>query len=85
MSENGPKQLLENHAEASGRKGPGMFIPVAGGAAVGNAIRSVAMSGVMQVVGESSGRLQGDIDRLADELAERALQFYIDQGWLKPN
>ena len=81
-TESGLKQLVVGEGTSEGSKKPGMLIPVAGGAVLGNAARSAVVSGGISIVSEATGKLKADINRLVDELAERAVQFYIDRGWL---
>ncbi len=82
MMMTGPQQLVEGKGTSKGGKRPGMLIPVAGGAALGTAATSAVISGSVNIMSETSGRFNTDIKKLAEELGERAVQFYIDRGWL---
>lgn len=82
MTPTGLRQLTASEAEATGSKGPGMLVPVTAGAALGNAVRSVVISGGIRAFSELSAAIKGNVDRLSEELSERAVQFYIDRGWL---
>ena len=79
----GLRRIARAEAKATGSKTPGMAVPVAGGAAMGTAATSAAVSGGMNVAREVTGGLDADAGRLADEIADRAEAFYKRQGWLK--
>ena len=78
----GLKRIAEAEVKAQGNKMPGMAAPVGVGAATGNVVRSVAISGGMNVMQEVTGGLQKDAGRIAGEIAERVKGFYERQGWL---
>jgi hypothetical protein len=80
--ESGLRRLAQAEASAAGNKMPGMAAPVGVGALAGNAARSAAISGGMNVVQEVTGGLDSDAGNLAKKLAERAASFYKRQGWL---
>jgi len=82
MTAAGPRQLLEGKGTSKGGKRPGMFVPVVGGAALGTAATSAVISASVSVVAEASGKFNTDVKKLAEEISERAVQFYIDRGWL---
>ena len=82
MTATGPRQLVEGTGTSKGGKRPGMLVPVVGGAALGTAAPSAVVSGSISLVSEASGKFNTDVVKLADELAERAIQFYIDRGWM---
>ncbi len=83
MTPTGPRQLTARESEATGRKTPGLLVPIAGGAALGRAGQAAVISSGVNIAGEVGAALSSDLDRLADELTERAVQFYIDRGWLE--
>ena len=82
VTDSGQRKLSEGEAKASGSKMPGMAVPVAGGAAMGTALTSAAISGTLAVTREVRGSLGADANRLAEALAERAKAFYQRRGWL---
>ena len=76
------RRIAEAEVKAQGNKMPGMAAPVGVGAATGNVVRSVAISGGMNVMQEVTGGLQKDAGRIAGEIADRVKSFYERQGWL---
>lgn len=68
-------------AEAEGSKMPGMAIPLAGGAALGNLAASAVISGGMNIVKETRVAMDPDAERMATQIADRAEAFYQRQGW----
>ena len=78
----GLRRIARAEAKAKGNRMPGMAVPVGAGAATGNVLRSVAISGGMNVVQEVTGGLDKDAGRIAGEIAERVKQFYQRQGWI---
>ncbi len=81
-TQSGLRRIAEAEAEATGSKMPGMAIPVAGGAAMGNAATSAVISGGMNIAKETRGAMNPDAERMAKKIAERAKAFYVRQGWL---
>jgi hypothetical protein len=69
-------------ATAEGSKMPGMAVPVAAGAAVGNVVVSVAVSGTMATFRELGGAMQKSVKQLGEAIAERGVSFYQRKGWL---
>jgi hypothetical protein len=82
VTERGLRRLAESEGEAYGDKMPGMAVPIGAGAAMGNAARSAAISGGMNVMQEVSGGLDKAAKNMAKELADRAKSFYTRHGWL---
>lgn len=78
----GIRQISEGEIVAEGSKMPGMAVPVGAGAAAGSAVTSLVVSGGSAALRESLGPLAGDIDNLAEALAERTAAFYKRRGWL---
>jgi hypothetical protein len=82
MTNTGLRRAVEIEAKAHGSKAPGMAIPVAGGAAMGTAATSAAISGGMNLVKEKRGGMDADAGHMAEEIAERAKAYYERRGWL---
>ena len=82
QTEHGLRRIAEAETEASGSKMPGMAVPVAGGAAMGNAGMSAVISGGMNIAKETRGAMNPDAARMAKKIADRAHAFYERQGWL---
>jgi hypothetical protein len=78
----GLRRIVQAEAGAKGNKMPGMAAPVGVGAATGTVVRSVVISGGMNVMQEVTGGLDSDAGRLAEQIAKRATAFYTRQGWL---
>ncbi len=49
---------------------------------LGNAATSAMISGGMNVAQEVTGRMSQDVDRLAEMLADRVVNFLARQGWI---
>lgn len=81
-TELGIRQISEGQALAKGSKMPGMLVPVGAGAAAGSAVTSLAVSGGMATIRESLGPLAGDVDNMAEAMAERTAEYYKKRGWL---
>ncbi len=75
-------RLREAEAVSSGSKMPGMAAPVGVGAAAGRAATSAIVSGGLNVVREVRGSVGADLDRMAEEIADRAKTYYESRGWL---
>ena len=82
MTERGLRRIVKAEAKASGSKTPGVAIPMAGGAAMGNLAMSAAISTGMNIVKEGRTSMDADAGHMAEEIAERAEAFYKKQGWL---
>jgi hypothetical protein len=82
MTASGPRRLREGVAKATGSKKPGMAVPVAGGAAAGSAATSAVISGGLSATSEIRAKVRPDINRLAELLSERAVEFYHRHGWM---
>ena len=68
--------------EASGRKTPGVAIPVGGaGVAAGRVATSAAISGGVNLVQERSG-IDATVAKIAKQMADEAIRFYKRNGWL---
>ncbi len=80
--ESGLERIAEAEVEAKGDRMPGMAVPVGAGAVAGQAARSAAISGGMNIAQEVTGGLDKDAGRIAGEIAERVKGFYERQGWL---
>ncbi len=81
MRETGLVRVSEGEGRAHGDRMPGMAVPVGVGAAAGRVVTSAIISGGMNIVQEVTGELRGDVERLAEQFAERAENFYKRQGW----
>jgi len=75
------QRISEGEGHSHGDRMPGMAVPVGVGAVAGRVVTSVIISGGMNIVQEISGELKNDVSRLADQIAERAVDFYTRQGW----
>jgi hypothetical protein len=82
MTAFGPRRLSEGVAKATGSKKPGMAVPVAGGAAMGTAATSAVIRGGLSATSEVRAKIRPDIDRLAEVLSEKAVEFYHRHGWM---
>ncbi len=82
MTAQGPRRLSEGVAKATGSKKPGMAVPVAGGAAAGAAATSAVISGGLSATSEIRAKIRPDVERLAELLSERAVEFYHSHGWM---
>jgi hypothetical protein len=80
MTEAGLQRIVEAEAEAHGSKKPGMLIPIAAAAKTGKAAGAV-IAGGMTVKSEVTGGLEANARRLAEDMAERVINFYEEQGW----
>ena len=81
MTETGLTRISEGEGRSHGDRMPGMAVPVGVGAAAGRVVTSAVISGGLNIAQEISGELHSDVDRLAEQFAERAEDFYRRQGW----
>jgi hypothetical protein len=81
-TESGLHRIADADVSAHGSRKPGMAVPVAGGAAMGTAAVSAAVSGGLSVVSEVQGKRNPDASRMAEQIAERVAGFYERRGWL---
>ena len=77
----GLRRISEGELVASGNRMPGMAAPVGAGAAAGRMLTSAAISGGLATLREIGGPLAGDLERIAEELADRTEAFYERRGW----
>ena len=78
----GTRRIAQAEAEATGSKMPGMALPVGAGAAAGRAAISIGVSGGMNIAKEARGGMHADAGRMAEQIADRILAYYLRQGWL---
>ncbi len=79
----GPRLLGEGQVTAKGGKMPGMIVPVAGGAAMGTAATSAAISGGLNVVQEAGPEsMTAAAKRTAKQIAKRLAEAFERYGWL---
>ena len=76
----GEEPLVDVSGEAEGAKTPGLTTSAAGAAATGNPA-GFAVGSVMAVRRERNVPIDQSLERLAEELADRALGFYQRRGW----
>jgi hypothetical protein len=76
------RPLAISDASADSGSMPGMAVPVAAGAAVGNVVVSAAVSGGMATFRELGGPMQTSVKQLGDAITERGVAFYERKGWL---
>lgn len=80
MTESGLRLISEGEGGAHGSKMPGVAGPAAVAGATGQ-VAGVAIAGGMSVAREVKAELRPDVERLAEQFAERAVASYKRQGW----
>jgi hypothetical protein len=78
----GLRPLAEGEVAAVGAKTPGMAVPMAGAAVLGTVATAAVISGGINVAREVKGAIDDETSQIANEIAERAKQYYQQQGWL---
>jgi hypothetical protein len=82
MKKPGLMRISEIEAEAHGRKTPGVAGPAAVAVGAGMVV-GLVISSAMNVKSEAvDGSMQTTVDDLAEELVERAVNYYKKRGWL---
>ena len=82
MRKAGLLRVSEVEAEAHGRKTPGVAGPAAVAVGAGM-VAGLVVSSAMNVKSEAiDGSMQATVDDLAEELVERAVNYYEKRGWL---
>ena len=76
------RRIAEADADARGSRRPGMLVPIAAAAATGRAVGAVVSGGLTIKQEVTASGLDDDVARLAEKLAEQAVDFYERQGWL---
>jgi len=82
LAESGLRPVEQGIGSAKGSRTPGMAVPIAGGAAAGRVATAAVVSASTKLATEMRGGLETDTGHLADQIVERAEQFYRRQGWL---
>jgi hypothetical protein len=80
MTEDGLRRIGTEAGEAHGRKTPGVAGPAVVGAAAGVAA-GVVISSAMNIGSELKGPMKARVNDLAEVFADRAVEFYEQQGW----
>ena len=81
MTETGLRRISEGEGEAHGRKTPGVAGPAAVAAGAG-LVGGLVISSGMNLRSEVKGSMATNVNNLAEVFAERAVKFYVRQGWL---
>ena len=80
MTENGLRPIGSEAGESHGRRTPGVAGPAVVGAAAG-AAAGVVISSAMNIGSELKGPMKARVNDLAEVFADRAVEFYEQQGW----
>lgn len=83
MTESGLRQISAGEGEAHSRRTPGVAGPAAAGAATGMVVGTVISAG-MNIGSELAGGMKARVDDLAENFANRAVEFYEQHGWRLP-
>jgi hypothetical protein len=81
VTPSGLQRLVAGSGEARGDRMPGMVVPL-GAAGVAGRAAPIVIGGGFNVVSELKGPLGNRIRDLAAQFAERALEYYVERGWL---
>jgi hypothetical protein len=84
MTAQGLRHLGSGTGTSGGKKMPGAAVPAGVALATGNPIGLIVVTGV-KGYGEVSGssRIEGRVEKIAQEIAKQMEHRFRDQGWIK--